>query len=140
MEHPNPDDRSRDRRFADVRHLFERWARLGEPVREAAAPDGPPAAPGAPRDRPGERWPEVLQERFLAGLVAGEDLGRRAERQSQAVARQREYEREVWLDGQEYPCRLQADFASHERILGRDVLNRMDVLFRGPAGEVVVDP
>ena len=100
MEHPNPDDRSRDRRFADVRHLFERWARLGEPVREAAAPDGPPAAPGAPRDRLGERWPEVLQERFLAGLVAGEGLGRRAERQSQAVARQREYEREVWLDGQ----------------------------------------
>jgi hypothetical protein len=100
MEHPNPDDRSRDRRFADVRHLFERWARLGGPAGEAAAPDGPPAAPGAPRDRPGERWPEVLQERFLAGLVAGEDLGRRAERQNQAVARQREYEREVWLDGQ----------------------------------------
>jgi hypothetical protein len=46
----------------------------------------------------------------------------------------------VWLDGQEYPCQLQADFAGHERILGRDVLNRMDILFRGPAGEVVVNP
>lgn len=48
----------------------------------------------------------------------------------------------VWvnLDGQEYPCRLQADFVGHERILGRDVLNRFDALFRGPAGEVVVNP
>lgn len=44
------------------------------------------------------------------------------------------------LDGNEYPCRLQADFAGHERILGRDVLNRLDVLFRGPAGEVIVNP
>jgi hypothetical protein len=46
----------------------------------------------------------------------------------------------VWLDGQEYPCQLQADFAGQERILGRDVLNRLDVLFRGPGGEVVVNP
>lgn len=46
----------------------------------------------------------------------------------------------VWLDGQEHPCRLHADFASHERILGRDVLNQFEVLFRGPAGEVVVNP
>ncbi len=44
------------------------------------------------------------------------------------------------LDGNNYPCRLQADFTGHERILGRDVLNRMDVLFRGPAREVVVNP
>src|SRR5213078_2856307 len=31
----------------------------------------------------------------------------------------------IWaqLDGQEYPCRLQADFVGSERILGRDVLN-----------------
>src|SRR5207253_3090829 len=36
----------------------------------------------------------------------------------------------VWLDGQEFPCRLQADFTGHERILGRDVLNRMEILFR----------
>lgn len=48
----------------------------------------------------------------------------------------------VWarLDGQDFPCRLQADFAGGERILGRDVLNRLEILFRGPAGEVVVNP
>lgn len=46
----------------------------------------------------------------------------------------------VWMDGQEYPCQLQADFAGRERILGRDVLNRMDVLFCGPSGEVIVNP
>ncbi len=44
------------------------------------------------------------------------------------------------LDGQDYPCRLQADFVGSERILGRDVLNRLEILFRGPAGEVVVNP
>jgi hypothetical protein len=49
---------------------------------------------------------------------------------------------QIWaqLDGQDYPCRLQADFAGSERILGRDVLNRLEILFRGPAGEVVVNP
>ena len=49
---------------------------------------------------------------------------------------------QIWaqLDGQEYACRLQADFAGSERILGRDVLNRLEILFRGPAGEVVVNP
>jgi hypothetical protein len=46
----------------------------------------------------------------------------------------------VRLDGQDYPCRLQADFLGRERILGRDVLNRVEVLFRGPIGEVVVNP
>jgi len=46
----------------------------------------------------------------------------------------------VFLDGQEHPCRLQADFIGQERILGRDVLNRLDTLFRGPAREVVVNP
>ncbi len=46
----------------------------------------------------------------------------------------------AWLDGQEYPCRLQADFVGNERILGRDVLNRLEILFRGPTGEVVVNP
>ncbi|MCI0702815.1 MAG: hypothetical protein L0241_17175 [Planctomycetia bacterium] len=46
----------------------------------------------------------------------------------------------VYLDGNEYPCRLQADFVGGERILGRDVLNRLEILFRGPAGEVVVNP
>src|SRR5205807_1313834 len=38
------------------------------------------------------------------------------------------------------PCRLQADFVGSERILGRDVLNRLEILFRGPAGEVVANP
>jgi hypothetical protein len=49
---------------------------------------------------------------------------------------------QIWvsLDGQEYPCRLQADFVGSERILGRDVLNRLEILFRGPVGEVVVNP
>ena len=46
----------------------------------------------------------------------------------------------VYLDGQEYPCRLQADLVGNERILGRDVLNRLEMMFRGPAGEVVVNP
>lgn len=46
----------------------------------------------------------------------------------------------VELDGREHPCRLQADFGGDERILGRDVLNRLEVLFRGPAGEVVINP
>jgi len=49
---------------------------------------------------------------------------------------------QIWaqLDGQDYPCRLQADFFGNERILGRDVLNRLEVLFRGPSGEVVINP
>ena len=48
----------------------------------------------------------------------------------------------VWvhLDGEEYQCQLQADFMGNERILGRDVLNSLDVLFRGPSGEVIVNP
>lgn len=46
----------------------------------------------------------------------------------------------VFLDGQDHPCRIQADFGGDERILGRDVLNRLDVLFRGPGREVVVNP
>ena len=48
----------------------------------------------------------------------------------------------VWVhvDGQEYPCRLQADFFGNERVLGRDVLNALEMLFRGPARQVVVNP
>jgi hypothetical protein len=48
----------------------------------------------------------------------------------------------VWvqLDGHEYPCQVQGDFVGNERILGRDVLNSLEVLFRGPSGEVVVNP
>jgi len=48
----------------------------------------------------------------------------------------------VWahVDGQDIPCRLQADFVGKERILGRDVLNRVETLFNGPAGELIVNP
>lgn len=46
----------------------------------------------------------------------------------------------VFLDGNEYPCQLIADFVGAERILGRDVLNSLDVLFRGPSGELVISP
>ena len=46
----------------------------------------------------------------------------------------------VYVDGQEHPCRLQADFVGHERILGRDVLNRLVILFRGPTRELVINP
>jgi hypothetical protein len=49
---------------------------------------------------------------------------------------------QIWarLDGLDFPCRLLADFAGSERILGRDVLNRLEILFRGPTAEVVVNP
>ena len=46
----------------------------------------------------------------------------------------------VHLDGRDYPCRLQADFTGHERIVGRDVLNALDILFRGMAREVIINP
>lgn len=46
----------------------------------------------------------------------------------------------VFLDGQEYPCRLQVDFHFDDRLLGRDVLNHMDVLFRGTKQRVVFNP
>jgi hypothetical protein len=48
----------------------------------------------------------------------------------------------VWafLDGSAYPCHLHADLSGGDRILGRDVLNRLDVLFRGTSGEVIVNP
>ncbi len=46
----------------------------------------------------------------------------------------------VFLDGQEHSCRLQADFIGQERILGRDVLNHLDALFRGPTPEPPTPP
>ena len=48
----------------------------------------------------------------------------------------------VWvvLDGRSYPCRLQADFRGDERLLGREVLNRLDVLFQGPGRKVILSP
>jgi hypothetical protein len=44
------------------------------------------------------------------------------------------------IDGADYPCRLNVDFVGTERIVGRDVLNQMEILFRGPACEVVFNP
>jgi hypothetical protein len=35
---------------------------------------------------------------------------------------------------------MQADFVGDERILGRDVLNRLEIFFRGPAQQVIVNP
>src|SRR5262249_14174900 len=48
----------------------------------------------------------------------------------------------IWahVDGHDHAGRVHVDFVGHERILGRDVLNRLEVLFRGPSGEVVVNP
>ena len=57
------------------------------------------------------------------------------------MVQQRRSHSRLWqLDGQEYPCHLQADFAGSDRILGRDVLNKLEILFRGPVGEIVVNP
>ena len=42
----------------------------------------------------------------------------------------------VYLDGNEYESQLLADFSGNDRILGRDVLNSLEILFRGPSGEV----
>lgn len=48
----------------------------------------------------------------------------------------------IWarIDGQDYRCKLLVDFTGTERILGRDVLNSLEILFRGPSGEVVINP
>ena len=67
----------------------------------------------------------------LQGLMRGVAGGSAATLAFQIMAK---------LDGQEYPCHLQADFAGSDRILGRDVLNKLEILFRGPVGEIVVNP
>ena len=48
----------------------------------------------------------------------------------------------IWgyLDGNEYESRILVDVHGSERILGRDVLNALEILFRGPSGEIVVNP
>ena len=46
----------------------------------------------------------------------------------------------VTLDGSDHVCEIQVDFTGNERIIGRNVLNYMDVLFRGPAAEVIINP
>ena len=43
----------------------------------------------------------------------------------------------ICVGREDEPCRIR--FGS-ERIVGRDVLNRLEMLFRGPVGEVVVNP
>lgn len=49
---------------------------------------------------------------------------------------------DIWayLDGDEHPCQLHIDTVGGNRLLGRDVLNRIVVTFDGPAGEVFVNP
>jgi len=44
------------------------------------------------------------------------------------------------LDGRDYLCYLQADLSGTERILGRDVMNQLEILFRGPTREVIINP
>lgn len=46
----------------------------------------------------------------------------------------------VYIDGSEHRCRLHADFSGSDRILGRDALNRMEITFRGPSAEIVINP
>jgi hypothetical protein len=50
------------------------------------------------------------------------------------------YEMWAYLDGEEHPCSLHIDTVGGNRLLGRDVMNRMVVTFDGPRGEVVVNP
>lgn len=44
------------------------------------------------------------------------------------------------IDGNRYPALIQPVASGNERIVGRDVLNQLRVLFDGPAGRVVLDP
>ena len=67
----------------------------------------------------------------VLGWIAGVGGGRAATLQ---------YDLWACLDDQEHPCRLHIDVNGRERLLGRDVMNRMVVTFDGPAGEVVVNP
>src|SRR5260370_11824968 len=52
------------------------------------------------------------------------------------------HETEPWyrIRRAEFPCQLQGDFAGHERILGRDGLNRLEVLFRAPLAPLAFNP
>jgi hypothetical protein len=44
------------------------------------------------------------------------------------------------VDGVDYPCRLHVNHFTRDRILGRDILNQLDILFRGPAKETIINP
>jgi hypothetical protein len=44
------------------------------------------------------------------------------------------------IDGNRYPALIQPVAGGQERIVGRDVLNQLRVLFDGPGARVVIDP
>ncbi len=44
------------------------------------------------------------------------------------------------IENTAHPCRIHGEVGGRERILGRDVLNRIDVLFRATTGEVILNP
>jgi predicted aspartyl protease len=50
------------------------------------------------------------------------------------------YRGKAEIDGNRYPALIQPVAGSLERIVGRDVLNQLRVLFDGPGARVVVDP
>jgi hypothetical protein len=50
------------------------------------------------------------------------------------------YRGKAEIDGNRYPALIQPVAGGQERILGRDVLNQLRVLFDGPGARVVVDP
>ena len=50
------------------------------------------------------------------------------------------YRGKVEIDGHRYSALIQAIPGGQERIIGREVLNEMRVLFDGPSRQVVVDP
>jgi predicted aspartyl protease len=50
------------------------------------------------------------------------------------------YRGKAEIDGNRYPALIQTVADGQERIVGRDVLNQLRVLFDGPSAQVVVDP
>ena len=50
------------------------------------------------------------------------------------------YRGKVEIDGHRYAALIQSTPGGQERIIGRDVLNEMRILFDGPSKQVVVDP
>ena len=50
------------------------------------------------------------------------------------------YRGKVEIDGHRYAALIQSTPSGQERIIGRDVLNEMRILFDGPSKQVVVDP
>ena len=50
------------------------------------------------------------------------------------------YRAKAEIDGNRYPALIQPVPGGQERIVGRDVLNRLRVLFDGPRAQLIVDP